>query len=285
MKNNQTSIPPKTPPVLDNVVAGLTAGLFAGAVMGAFLVASGVMARAVEKFGGPSLPVGFVMHMFFSGVMGAVFGLCLGRLIKTYRGAVLGAVMIGAFFWVFGVVVVAPLRFGTPASIDSAMSTLHILIGHSLFGTIMGVIFLSVRRVIRTKMFFRSALTIAAILAASAIFILTDKAFASPRPAFSDVFFTADANNDGRITKEELATTSIPSFIQRRIFARADINEDGAISIDERFESFDENRDGNITSSEIPAAFRQKFFEDNDTNGDGMVTQKELHEKFANDAE
>ena len=148
MDKTQTSIRFSLARFIRRAATGALAGICGGIVIGLFLLSTGAMAAATEKFGGASVEQGFVMHMIFSTLMGAVFGACFGRLIATYRQAISYAVLTGALFWVFGLAVVGPLRFGEPFGIESALATKHILVGHSVFGVIMGAMFVPVQRLL-----------------------------------------------------------------------------------------------------------------------------------------
>ena len=127
--------------VLDCALSGLFVGLASGLLIGVLLISTGVIASAAEKFQASSVGVAFCMHMFFSGLMGLLFGLLVGQFIKSLRGALIIGVFVSVVSWVFGLLVVKPLRFGQPFGIDSIVSSLPILVGHCLFGLILGCLY------------------------------------------------------------------------------------------------------------------------------------------------
>ncbi len=129
---------------------------------------------------------------------------------------------------------------------------------------------------------------------------------ARPRGGFSaDRIMRLDADQDGKVTKEEL-----PERFQR-VLDRADANDDGAIDreeaeklaaamgrfqrqgpegrpggpprpgdIIERVMRFDRNDDGKVTDDEMPEPMRERLLDRADADGDGAVDKEEL-EKMA----
>ncbi len=132
-------------------LAGLPVGLTSGAIIGLLLISTGAMDEAAVRFQASSVSVAFVMHMFFSGLMGLIFGLLFGHAIETIRRALLVGVLVSVFFWVFGLLVVKPYRLGQPFGWESIVSSLHILFGHGVFGAILGSLYLQSKKQIQKQ--------------------------------------------------------------------------------------------------------------------------------------
>jgi hypothetical protein len=99
-----------------------------------------------------SLVVGWIYHLFNSAVIGALFGwLLAGRIDDRYgRGALWGA-LYGLGWWVLGGLVLMPVLLGMPAFAPLAMApmrpvALGSLIGHVLFGVVLGLGFVWLRQ-------------------------------------------------------------------------------------------------------------------------------------------
>lgn len=103
-----------------------------------------------------------------------------------------------------------------------------------------------------------------------------------------DYFKKADANNDGALTKEEMAAARMERL------GAADTDKDGFISAseltehriammranqDKQFahfsERFDANKDGKVSTDEIKA-FEPPFFDKADANKDGKISLEEM---------
>lgn len=103
-------------------------------------------------------------------------------------------------------------------------------------------------------------------------------------PRIDLMFAGRDANNDGRITHEELVA------YRTKLFEAADTNKDGVLDSAEmaahmrarmakriaaRLAAFDKNKDGKLTLDEVPAPARRHFWRA-DANLDGVLTVEEM---------
>src|SRR5215207_8581184 len=90
------------------IVGGVVGGVAGGFVFGAMMAAMGMLPMVASVVGSNSALIGFLYHMFYSGVIGAFFGLLLGAQGCTYRlGAALG-LRYGAIWCVLRPMILMP---------------------------------------------------------------------------------------------------------------------------------------------------------------------------------
>jgi uncharacterized membrane protein YagU involved in acid resistance len=147
------------------VGAGIVAGLIAGVVFGMMMTMMTaptpdggqmrMMAMVAQILGSTSLVVGWAYHLFNSAVIGAIFGAIFGWLLGLRTpswGAGLGwGALYGLAWWVLGGLILMPLLLGMPAFAPLAMPEMRpvaigSLIGHLIFGLILGAGFVALRR-------------------------------------------------------------------------------------------------------------------------------------------
>jgi hypothetical protein len=137
------------------VTAGAVAGLMAGVVFGLMMQmmsAPGpdgssmpMTAMVAQVVGSRSVAVGWLYHLFNSAVIGAAFGLLLGRRVggSMRRGAALG-MGYGILWWVLGGLILMPLFLGMPPFAPVRMAPMRpvamgSLVGHLVYGVVLGL--------------------------------------------------------------------------------------------------------------------------------------------------
>ena len=80
------------------IASGIVAGLIAGIVMGIAMHLQSMMTMVAQVVGSDSLAIGWLYHLFNSAVIGAIFGLLLGRGTLSYRAGLLRGSLYG-FAW------------------------------------------------------------------------------------------------------------------------------------------------------------------------------------------
>ena len=135
-------------PWTQRLVGGVIGGVVGGLAFGALMAMMGMLPMVASIVGSKSALVGFVYHMFNSVIIGALFGLILGGLSRTYgRGALFG-LLYGVVWWVLGPMILMPLllgmgsegiasQFGAAFSAPMLMS----LVGHLIYGLLTGAIY------------------------------------------------------------------------------------------------------------------------------------------------
>lgn len=144
------------------ISAGALAGIIAGLVFGVMMqimtaptpdgreVPMMMMVAQVVK--SESIAVGWLYHLFNSVVIGGIFGWLFGSRTAGRVGAGAGwGALYGFAWWILGGLILMPLFLGMPAFAPLMMAPMRpvamgSLMGHLIFGLVLGVIFGWLRR-------------------------------------------------------------------------------------------------------------------------------------------
>jgi len=139
------------------IVAGLIAGIPFGIMMQIMMAPTPeggqipMMQMVAMVVNSTSLTVGWVYHLFNSAVTGALFGWLLGGRVNGYGSGLGWGALYGVIWWVLGALILMPLLLGMPAFAPLTMAPMRpvamgSLMGHLMFGMILGVVFFLLRR-------------------------------------------------------------------------------------------------------------------------------------------
>lgn len=127
------------------VVHGILGGLAGGMVFGVMMQALGMMGMIAMLVGSESIAVGWVVHLAISALFGAAYGVVVAPRISGWASGLGTGVAFGALLWVIGPLLLMPARMGRPVfTIDS--SALQSLLGHLVFGLVLGGVVALARR-------------------------------------------------------------------------------------------------------------------------------------------
>jgi uncharacterized membrane protein YagU involved in acid resistance len=143
--------------ILDGAVAGVVAGVVFGMIMqmmtaptpdGGRMPMMVMVAMVVRS---QSFVVGWLYHLFNSAVIGALFAVVLGAHAQGYRGGLGWGAVWGVTWWVLGALILMPVFLGMPPFAPLRMPPMRpvamgSLVGHLLYGLILGAIFVRLRR-------------------------------------------------------------------------------------------------------------------------------------------
>jgi len=142
------------------LTAGVIAGLIAGLVFGIMMTimraptpdggSMPMMAMVASVVGSTSLAVGWLYHLFNSAVIGGLFGWILGNRVGGFGGAAGWGAGYGVVWWILGGLILMPMFLGMPAFAPLQMPMMRAvafasLMGHVLFGVILGAAFVPLR--------------------------------------------------------------------------------------------------------------------------------------------
>jgi len=140
--------------------AGTAAGLIAGLVFGLMMqmmmapTPGGGQMRMIamvgQIVGSPTVAVGWLYHLFNSAVIGAIFGWLLGSRVYGYGSALGWAVAYGIVWWILGALILMPVLLGMAAFAPLMMPPMRMvamgsLVGHLIYGLILGGVFAALR--------------------------------------------------------------------------------------------------------------------------------------------
>ena len=141
----------------NQVLAGIVAGLVAGVLFGFMMQlmsaptpdgrAVPMMAMVAQVVRSDSLAVGWLYHLFNSGVIGGIYGWLVGNRVAGRLGAGAGSgALYGIIWWILGGLILMPIFLGMPAFAALKMPPMRpvamgSLMGHLLFGLVLGTTF------------------------------------------------------------------------------------------------------------------------------------------------
>lgn len=127
-------------------VYGVIGGLAGGIVFGLLMQMMGMIGMVAQLVGSSSPAVGWVVHLAISAFIGASFAVLLGAFSKTLVPAALAGMAYGVVWWILGALLIMPAQLGMPV-LQLNATAWQSLMGHLLFGLVLGVVYaLLVRR-------------------------------------------------------------------------------------------------------------------------------------------
>ncbi|MBI3049950.1 MAG: hypothetical protein HYY76_16745 [Acidobacteria bacterium] len=142
-------------------MAGIVGGLVAGVVFGIMMqmmtapTPEGGQMPMINMVGmivgSPTASVGWLYHLFNSAVIGAIFAWVLGQRSFSYGPALGWGAAYGVLWWVLGGLVLMPVLLGMPAFAPLMMPEMRMvamgsLIGHLIYGLILGAVYVAMTR-------------------------------------------------------------------------------------------------------------------------------------------
>ena len=122
---------------------GIYGGLAGGAVFGAMMGMMEMLPMIGSMVGIPSAWAGFVVHMIISAAIGGTYGVLLT--VGGYRGGVGPGLSYGFTWWILGPLTLMPFLMGMGLGVNwnvtAAGQALPSLVGHLIFGGILGVVY------------------------------------------------------------------------------------------------------------------------------------------------
>ena len=129
---------------------GVVAGLVGGSVFGVQMAVGGMLPMVASMVGTENVIVGFLVHLLISAFIGGTFGVIASRLPQTLFVQVIGGFLYGLVWWVLGALIIMPLVLGMSEMVlQIGDSQLMSFVGHGIFGIVMGVSYVLLRKLER----------------------------------------------------------------------------------------------------------------------------------------
>ena len=124
---------------------GAYGGVVGGLIFGMMMGMMGMLPMIGSMVGQPTAAAGFVVHMANSVIIGAAFAVVLGRFVSGIGSGLGAGLAYGGAWWILGPLTLMPLfmgmGFGVNWNAAAAASMLPSLIGHLMYGGILGLVY------------------------------------------------------------------------------------------------------------------------------------------------
>ncbi len=138
--------------VKDGIIGGLVGGVVFGLMMHLMKTPDGasVMTMVAAVVRSQNLLIGWIYHLFNSAIIGALFGLVFAERVTNYRDGAIWGLLYGVFWWVLGAQILMPILLGMSPFVTLAMAPMRSiamgsLVGHAIYGVLLGIVFVSLR--------------------------------------------------------------------------------------------------------------------------------------------
>lgn len=138
------SVVSRAPASTDSLSSGVIGGLAGGVVFGMLMQMMGMVSMVAMLVGSESVAVGWFVHLAISAFIGATFALLFGAKVASLGSGAGFGVVYGLIWWVLGALALMPARLGMELFMVNEM-TMQSLMGHALYGLILGLVFALVR--------------------------------------------------------------------------------------------------------------------------------------------
>ena len=129
---------------------GAYGGVAGGLIFGGMMGVMGMLPMIGSMVGQPTAAVGFVVHMVNSTIIGAAFAIVLGRFVRGTASGLGAGLAYGGAWWMLGPLTLMPLfmgmGFGVNWNATAAAAMLPSLVGHLMYGSVLGVTYIWLRQ-------------------------------------------------------------------------------------------------------------------------------------------
>ena len=124
---------------------GAYGGFAGGLIFGMLMGMMGMLPMIGSMIGQPTAAAGFAVHMANSGIIGVGFAIVLGRFVSGTPSGVGIGLAYGGVWWILGPLTLMPLLmgmgFGVNWNVAAAAAMLPSLVGHLMYGGVLGLVY------------------------------------------------------------------------------------------------------------------------------------------------
>ena len=124
---------------------GAYGGLAGGLIFGVMMGMMGMLPMIGSMVGQPTAAAGFAVHMANSVIIGVGFAIVLGRFVSGISSGVGIGLAYGGVWWILGTLTLMPLLmgmgFGVNWNVAAAAAMLPSLVGHLMYGGVLGLVY------------------------------------------------------------------------------------------------------------------------------------------------
>ncbi len=124
---------------------GAYGGLAGGLIFGVMMGMMGMLPMIGSMVGQPTAAAGFAVHMANSVIIGVGFAIVLGRFVSGTPSGVGIGLAYGGVWWILGPLTLMPLLmgmgFGVNWNVAAAAAMLPSLVGHLMYGGVLGLVY------------------------------------------------------------------------------------------------------------------------------------------------
>lgn len=123
------------------VQIGVVSGLVGGGIFGVQMLLAEMMPMIASMIGAENIVIGFIIHLLISAFIGGTFGFIASYIPNNLLTLVGAGVGYGIVWWVLGALLIMPAVLGMNEMIFNVGPAQGSLIGHTVFGLVMGVVY------------------------------------------------------------------------------------------------------------------------------------------------
>lgn len=135
--------------LLGTSVGGGLAGVIGGLAYGKWMSEADFYPLVAGLVDSSSADVGQTVHLLIAIIIGATFGILFRADIRSLGSSVAWGMAYGILWWILGALTLFPILLGDSAqwSLDAGRSAFPGLVGHIVYGILLGVVYAGLRRI------------------------------------------------------------------------------------------------------------------------------------------